>query len=105
MSDGADSERRASKNILNLPFYCQQSYKDRLIQLNLLSLTYWHEYLYTVFFFKAVIGRVEINPAVIPQIRAATRTTRYTTVKRNPFKGRLLTELVEYGMLLPQTLD
>ena len=70
--------RRASKSILNLPFYCQQSYKDRLIQLNLLPLTYWHEYLDTVFFFTAVTGRVEINPTVIPQIRAPTRTTRYT---------------------------
>ena len=73
-------------------------------------------YLDTVFFFKAVTGRVEINPTVIPQIRAPTRTTKYTinpdilyfsseTVKRHPFKDRLLTELVEYGMLLPQTLD
>ena len=31
------------------------------------------------FFFKAVTGRVEINPTVTPRIRAATRTTRYTS--------------------------
>ena len=31
-----------------------------------------------VFFFKAVTGRVQINPTVTPRIRAATRTTRYT---------------------------
>ena len=38
-------QRRASEYILNLPFHCQQSYKDRLIQLNLLSLTHCNEYL------------------------------------------------------------
>ena len=59
-------QRRASKYILNLPFHCQQSYKDRLIQLNLLPLTYWHEYLDMVFFFRAVTGCVEINPTVTP---------------------------------------
>ena len=68
-----------------------------------------------VFFFKAVTGRVEINLTVTPRIRAPTRTTRYTsnpgttlcsiTVKQQPFKDRFLTELAEFGMLLPQTLD
>ena len=68
-----------------------------------------------VFFFKAVTGRVEIDPIVTPRIRAPTRTTRYTsnpdttlcsiTVKQQPFKDRFLTELAEFGMLLPQTLD
>ena len=38
-------QRQASKYIFNLPFHCQHSYKDRLIQLNLLPLPYWHEYL------------------------------------------------------------
>ena len=37
--------QKASKYILHLPLYCQQTYKDRLTQLNLLLLTYWHEYL------------------------------------------------------------
>ena len=72
-------QRRASKYILNLPFNCQQSYKDGLIQLNLLPLTYWQEYLYMVFFFKAITGRVEIDPTVTPRIGAPTRTTRYTS--------------------------
>ena len=47
--------------------------------LNLLPLAYWHEYLDMVFFFKAVTGRVEINPAVSPRIPAPTRTARYTS--------------------------
>ena len=67
--------------ILNLSFHCQQSsfFKDRLIQLNLHSLTYWHEYLNMVFFLKAVTGRVEINPTVTFRIHSSTRTTRHTS--------------------------
>ena len=70
---------RASKYIINLPFHCQQSYKDSLCK-NLLLLTYWHEYLDVVFLFKAVTaGQVENNPTVTPPIGAPTRTTRYTS--------------------------
>ena len=54
-------------------------YKDMLIQSNLLPLTEWHEYLDMVFFFKAVTGRVEVNPTVTPLKRASIRTTRYTS--------------------------
>ena len=72
-------QRRASKFILNLPFHCQRSYKDRLIQLNLLLLTYWQEYPDMVFLFKVVTGRVEINPTVTPWTRAPTRTSRHTS--------------------------
>ena len=49
------------------------------MQLNLLPLTYWHEYLDVVFLFKAVTGQVENNPTVTPPIGAPTRTTRYTS--------------------------
>ena len=56
-------QRRASKHILNLPFHCQQSYKDRLIQLNLLPLTYSNCNL----------------TVVTPRICASTRTTRFTS--------------------------
>ena len=38
-------ERRATKHILNLPFICKISYKDRLISPELLPISYWHEYL------------------------------------------------------------
>ena len=74
----------------------------------------WHG----LFFFKAVTGRVEINPAVSPRIRAPTRITRYTSnpdrdhfifnqalQNNNLSKIGFLTELVEYRMLLLQTLD
>jgi len=69
-----------------------------------------------VFFLKAVTGRVEINPTVTFQIHAPTRTTRHTSnpditlflirhCKTTTFQRSFLTELVEYGMLLSQTLD
>ena len=38
-------QRRAAKFILKLPFVCAETYKDRLITLKLLPITYWHEYL------------------------------------------------------------
>ena len=59
-------QRRATKYILNLPFLGEESYKDRLIKLALLPVSYWHEYLDMVFFFKSVTGLVKVNPTVIP---------------------------------------
>ena len=46
-------QRRASKFILNLPYMSSESYHDRLITLELMPLSYWHEYMDLVFFFKA----------------------------------------------------
>ena len=57
-----------------LPFVCEQSYQDILIQLNLLPLTYWQELLGLVYFFKVVNGIVNVNQAVIPQARIARAT-------------------------------
>ena len=61
---------------------------------------------------KAFTGRVEINATVTPRIRGPTRTTTYTSnpditlflnrsCKSTTFQRSFLTELVEYGMLLP----
>ena len=44
------TQRRATKYILKLPFSCTISYMDRLKTLDLLSLTFWHEYPDMVFF-------------------------------------------------------
>ena len=44
------TQRRATKYILKLPFSCTISYMDRLKTSDLLSLTFWHEYLDMVFF-------------------------------------------------------
>ena len=43
-------KHQATKYILNLPFVSEESCKDRLIKLDLLPVSYWHEYLDLVFF-------------------------------------------------------
>ena len=48
-------QRRATKNILDLPFICDQTYRDRLMNLNLLPICYWHEFLDMIFFFKVIV--------------------------------------------------
>ena len=68
-------QRRATKFILSLPFFCEQSYTSRLIELNLLPISYWHELLDMIFFFKSVTGIVNLNSSVVPKIHV-TRVTR-----------------------------
>jgi hypothetical protein len=46
-------QRHATKYILNVPFICDIEYRDRLLATSLLPLSYWHEYLDVVFFYKA----------------------------------------------------
>jgi len=48
-------QRRASKFILDLPFLCEESYRDRLLSIDILPIYYWHEFLDFVFFCKATI--------------------------------------------------
>ena len=69
-------QRRASKFILGLPFMCDVSYKDRLISTELLPLSYWHEYLDLMFFFKAITGIVSISQNSLPERIAPVRVTR-----------------------------
>jgi hypothetical protein len=47
-------QRRATKFILNLPFYSEVPYEERLIASNLLPISFWHEYLDLVHFFKMI---------------------------------------------------
>ncbi len=72
-------QRRATKVILNLPFRSDTTYEQRLNSLNLLPLTYWHEFLDLVFFFKIVHNLVKINPEYMPSQHIPTRTTRTTS--------------------------
>ena len=69
-------QRRATNYILNLPFLCEESYKDRLIKLVLLPVSYWHEYLDMVFVFKSVTGLDKVNPTLIPTRCTLSRATR-----------------------------
>ena len=69
-------QRRATKYILKLPFSCCQSYEKRLKTLSLLPISYWHEYLGMLLFFKITRGLVNIEPTIVP----IARSTRYTIV-------------------------
>ena len=80
-------QRRATKFILKLPFVCAETYKDRLITLKLLPITYWHEYLDIMFFYKAINNFVTISNEVLPQPIIPSRLTR-TTVDTNVLSFR-----------------
>ncbi len=69
-------QRRASKFILNLPFLCYESYRERLIALELMPLSYWHEYFDLLHFCKAVTGQLKISKYILPQPLYSQRTTR-----------------------------
>ena len=69
-------QRRATKYILDLPFICDLTYKDRLINLNLLPTCYWHEMLDIMFFFKAVTGLVKVSANVLPTTLAPSSRLR-----------------------------
>ena len=49
-------QRRATQFLLSLPYDTSIMYKDRLLKLNLLPLSYWHEYLDSVFLYKLASG-------------------------------------------------
>ena len=59
-------QRRATKYILNVPFICDTEYRDRLLATNLLPLSYWHEYLDVVFFYKANHDIFNIDKKILP---------------------------------------
>ena len=74
-------QRRATKYILDLPFICDQTYGDRLMNFKSLPISCWHKFLDMIFFFKVVTGTVRISPSVLPQVMV-TLTTRSES-KRN----------------------
>ena len=71
-------QRRATKFILDLPFRTATSYKDRLTKLNLLPVSYWHEYLDIILFFKFINNLVPSAPAILPPEQSC-RSTRNTS--------------------------
>ena len=62
----------ATKVILSLPFRSEVSYKNRFLNLNLIPLCYWHEYLDLVYIFENTS-----NDSNIP-INVPARFTRRT---------------------------
>ena len=69
-------QRRATKFILDLPFFCEISYNQRLDMLDLIPVCYWHEFLDMVFFFKCINGILVINNELTPAIQNRGRATR-----------------------------
>ena len=69
-------QRRATKFVLNLPFQCTETYKERPISLDLLPISYWHEFLDLMFFFKAISGFVLASSDVLPEHVNLSRVTR-----------------------------
>ena len=68
-------QRRATKYILNLGFITDISYKTRLLQLDILPVSYWHEYLDLVFLYKIINNLTYIDERALP-IMAGSGTTR-----------------------------
>ena len=60
-------QRRATKFILNLPFYSEVPYEERLIASNLLPISFWHEYLDLVHFFKMINGLIYMQTKIYYQ--------------------------------------
>ena len=69
-------QHRATKLMLKLPFRCHVAYKTRLQLTNLLPISYSHEFLDIVFFFKAVNNLVLIDSEALPITGQFTRSTR-----------------------------
>ena len=73
------TQSRATKYILILLFLSPISYTERLRSLKLLPITYWHEYLDMIFFFKLTHGLVNVDSNTVPRIRSTGRNTRSNT--------------------------
>ena len=71
-------QRRATKYILNLGFVTSVSYTARLLQLDILPVSYWHEYLDLVFLYKIINNHTYIDKSHLPII-AKSGFTRNNT--------------------------
>ena len=80
-------QRRASKFILDLPFLCEESYRDRLLSINILPICYWREFLdLFFFFFKATNAIVCVSHDVLPERIVPTRVTRASASNAKSFR-------------------
>ena len=87
-------QRRATRFIMSLLYQSETCYKDRLLKTGLLPLSYWHEYLDLMYFFKAIlrndqniatklrnrVTRSEINNGIsikIPRVNTLTYQNSY----------------------------
>ena len=68
-------QRGTTKLILKPSFRCDVTYKTRLQLTNLLSISFWYEFLDLVFFYKAVNNLVFKDSEALPATRQTTRST------------------------------
>ena len=81
-------QRRATKYILGYPD-ALIPYKERLIKLNLLPVSYWHEIRDLVFFFKVINGIYNIDITEFVQPKIIIRSTRHScSLDYQPLKCR-----------------
>ena len=66
--DHIEKVQRRAKYILNLGFTSNISYTARLLQLDLLPVSYWHEYLDLVFLYKIINNHTYIDKSALPII-------------------------------------
>ncbi len=107
-------QRRATKYILDLPFFCEVSYNQRRDMLDLIPVCYWHEFLDMVFFFKCTHGMIDINNDLLPTIQNRERATRsadsncllFTTnkCKTTTYQKYFLTRSTRVWNILPKSL-
>ena len=80
-------QRRASKFIIDLPLLCEESYRDRLLSIDILP-CYWHEFLDLVFFFKATNDIVcDLHDVLLERI-VPTRVTRASASNAKSFRPK-----------------
>ena len=72
-------QRCATNVIVNVPFKTDITYKQRLNSLHLLPISYWHEFLDLVFFFKIVHNITNMNSEIKPTQHIPMRSTRNTS--------------------------
>ena len=81
-------QRCASKFILDLPFLCEESYRDRLLSIDILPICYWQEFLDLAFFFKATNGIVCVSHDVLPESIVPTMVTRANASNVKSFRPK-----------------
>ena len=69
-------QRRATKYILGLPYRCRDTYKERLLETDLIPLTYWHEYLDMVQLFKIINNINYVDKDIVPKVKTTRKSTR-----------------------------
>ena len=76
-------QRRATKYILCLPYDTTITYKDRLLKLDLLPMSYWHEYLDVLYLYKLASGMLSLKLHDFLKVKQPLRVTR----RSNPSSG------------------